>query len=1363
MQRRDYADFVFRLEYDGASEGFTARVLDSPAGEGHGRFELAISAECCLRSWVAQAAAVLDGRRLAPVARRQVPADLSQVGEALFQALFPPAVRRLWERSVGLVAPGWLRLQVRMDLRQPALAPLLALPWELMQDPETGGRWGLSRRSPVVRYVETSQSRSSIPLPSRLRVLMVGSQPRDAPALQLEREQRLVKRALGRNDGVTLLPPVEARLGPVREAVLETGCHVLHFMGHGDFRPGAGEGCLVFEDSRGRADPVSGKELATALGDLESLRLVVLNACHGGAIRGGTGRDPFAGVASSLVHAGLPAVVAMQLPISDASAIAFSRRFYGRLAAGDAIEIAVVEGRQAIHGAEHRSMEWAIPALFSRLGGGQLFATSNCGGGRSATEPKAEPRAPTDEEHALDRGRRLLEAASASRVPDDLLATACGKLLAGEHRLRIEKMLIEALEDSSDPATAGAAARILALVERWTPDIAEALASSRPHDAAPWPIEAALYRVVAHDPDLLPHARTSLRRTLLRRPDLARRFLDDRAWRRLGLLVYGGLGEAGAIDCERFYHESPELSREILEALEDHRDAASLVAPLRRLVAQGTATARRDAALALASLGERPAGLVLIAELRPMLQRLRAMLRAAPITLRPFGLDLARRLEGLDSARRDEIVGDLLALVPPQPSEPAALLAVAEALPPEQRMPWLVELWRRLLSASHPRPVYNLAVVLDTAGDTLSNPPWLLASSLARAVLGADAVRARAQYAEPCPDAVPCPDAELCLALDAVAGLPRLFDFLRGWVLVRLRPALAAAGLLPEALILASGLSDRLEARTETVRRLVEPEACRDWLTHPRPASMLLDMAQSLVDPLLRFRAYRRLAVGWARTRERLLIDRLGVDSILLAPASAAVLQIDDSDQRAWARKELERMVAAEYDVCRSAGGPDVCRHAIGRGRRLLAAGVDEVGHPVSVLVGLALVEDLLLSDSDSNAAESVQQPQKGLPRPTTHRPGMGRPVSRLGVSVVRRLARDWLDLRESEPASAIAARWRLESIEHDDTEALREWAAVLSAGDRQRAAEAEAILGTIHGLRGHAWPVVSEILQDGCSRARRALLRSVGFLLARRRVPREVWPELDSALRSLRHDRALVVEGIVLDGPAALVSAGGAVRQALAEDTVDGPGVAVAERAYERYRLPWPAILEQSADDLRRTLADAGAERLVTARSRAEVAAAADRLVSEPPVFEVLLEWASHHLRRDVQHGGPEDYLTADLLCVLAHAAEQLGDFYRRKAETLPLWERQLCEAARLCDWYPARRAALVLLARSRQKTTRVLAAMRAGLQDVPDVARAALEGLAHWGSIEPGGVPEHLIEHYSRWLYETQGLDGALAVRAR
>jgi hypothetical protein len=152
-------------------------------------------------------------------------------------------------------------------------------------------------------------------------------------------------------------------------------------MGHGVFDRASGEGMLAFEGTGGALDLVSGRAFATKIRDLRSLGVVVLNACNTARAGHQEGLSPFRGVSAALVLGGVPAVVAMQRPISDRAAIGFSDAFYRHLARGDSIDEALTEGRQAIHSTGPESFEWATPVLFLRIPEGNVFVA------RPAAEP----------------------------------------------------------------------------------------------------------------------------------------------------------------------------------------------------------------------------------------------------------------------------------------------------------------------------------------------------------------------------------------------------------------------------------------------------------------------------------------------------------------------------------------------------------------------------------------------------------------------------------------------------------------------------------------------------------------------------------------------------------------------------------------------------------------------------------------------------------------------------------------------------------------------------------------------------------------------------------------------------------------
>jgi hypothetical protein len=112
------------------------------------------------------------------------------------------------------------------------------------------------------------------------------------------------------------------------------------------------------------------RELGALLRDeSHSLRLVVLNACKGARASAG---DPFAGLAQGLVRKGVPAVIAMQVAISDGAAQILTSSFYSALASGYPIDAALGEARKAIY-VKQGGAEWAVPVLFMRAPDGQIF------------------------------------------------------------------------------------------------------------------------------------------------------------------------------------------------------------------------------------------------------------------------------------------------------------------------------------------------------------------------------------------------------------------------------------------------------------------------------------------------------------------------------------------------------------------------------------------------------------------------------------------------------------------------------------------------------------------------------------------------------------------------------------------------------------------------------------------------------------------------------------------------------------------------------------------------------------------------------------------------------------------------------
>ncbi len=105
-------------------------------------------------------------------------------------------------------------------------------------------------------------------------------------------------------------------------AIASDAYHVLHLSCHG--LPGA----LELEDEEGRAVRVTAAELlAPLLQAGRPLPLILLNSCYGGVPAAQT-----ASLAEALLRGGIPAVVAMQAPVSDFYATKLAESFYRHLA-----------------------------------------------------------------------------------------------------------------------------------------------------------------------------------------------------------------------------------------------------------------------------------------------------------------------------------------------------------------------------------------------------------------------------------------------------------------------------------------------------------------------------------------------------------------------------------------------------------------------------------------------------------------------------------------------------------------------------------------------------------------------------------------------------------------------------------------------------------------------------------------------------------------------------------------------------------------------------------------------------------------------------------------------------------------------
>lgn len=324
-------------------------------------------------------------------------------GARLFDALFTGAMREVYAESRAAAERARLPWRLVLEI---AVERLVQVPWELLRDADPGGMGSLSCRGSVVRRPSAGGRAAPAPRASKVHVSWVAASPRGYGALDLAQERRVLDEALAAvpeamRPVVEPLPHVPAELferlrrrgddatRPDRES------HVLHLACHGLPARNAGEraeGQLVLATPGGDAHLVDTSTLAEALIADRSLRLVVLNACHGATP---VSTDALASIAARLSARGVPAVIGMQAAILDRFAIHLTRCLYERLAHGERIDSALREARASLQVHEPGWIErgpWAAPVLWLSGEGAEVLVQ----------RPAPEETAP----RAGDRGER---------------------------------------------------------------------------------------------------------------------------------------------------------------------------------------------------------------------------------------------------------------------------------------------------------------------------------------------------------------------------------------------------------------------------------------------------------------------------------------------------------------------------------------------------------------------------------------------------------------------------------------------------------------------------------------------------------------------------------------------------------------------------------------------------------------------------------------------------------------------------------------------------------------------------------------------------------------------------------------------
>jgi CHASE2 domain-containing sensor protein len=352
-----YKNFSLRIESK-LSDGYPVAVETEGMGETFGTFTL--SADC-----LKIVEDLKDVENLQ--AGSALPRDL---GSSLYQCLFQNKVGILLYKCLGSVKDEEQGLRIQLRLSP---AEIAALPWEVLYDQDTKCFLATSSKTPLTRYIELSEPIKALKIepPVKILTLIPGGS-----GLEVDKEEQIIEEALGN------LAAVEMRVikdkvtrSEISRALVEDKYHILHFIGHGTFEND--EGSLLINSENGESDVISATTFADFFRGYPSLKLVVLNACQGAEV---SATRQLAGLAPQLVARGIPAVVAMQYPISDTAALTFAREFYLKLCTGwsrGQVDSAISHARNRINMDVPEPLAFATPVLFLRSPTGVIFDLEN--------------------------------------------------------------------------------------------------------------------------------------------------------------------------------------------------------------------------------------------------------------------------------------------------------------------------------------------------------------------------------------------------------------------------------------------------------------------------------------------------------------------------------------------------------------------------------------------------------------------------------------------------------------------------------------------------------------------------------------------------------------------------------------------------------------------------------------------------------------------------------------------------------------------------------------------------------------------------------------------------------------------------
>ena len=183
------------------------------------------------------------------------------------------------------------------------------------------------------------------------KILILASNPKTIPRLQLDEEVREIKEGLRHSknrDQFEIYSLMAVRLRDLRRALLDYEPQIVHFTGHGK-KTG-----LIVEDEMGLPVFISAKALSGLFALFsDKVECVILSVCYSAQQAKAIGKHIYY-------------VIGMRKEIKDKAAIEFAVGFYDALGAGRTVEEAFQFGRNAILATFPDISEHLIPVFMKR-------------------------------------------------------------------------------------------------------------------------------------------------------------------------------------------------------------------------------------------------------------------------------------------------------------------------------------------------------------------------------------------------------------------------------------------------------------------------------------------------------------------------------------------------------------------------------------------------------------------------------------------------------------------------------------------------------------------------------------------------------------------------------------------------------------------------------------------------------------------------------------------------------------------------------------------------------------------------------------------------------------------------------------